>query len=178
MIGRDDAVAMAMACAGRGHMTLEECAWLYDVAGRAPDGPAIEIGVLCGRSVLAWACAREGRGEVYAADIKDRAELHQNLATLPMPVTVLIGLSWEVAEQAPDGLAFCFIDADHGEEGIPRDIKVWPQKMRPGGILVFHDYDVWKPTVVVKREVDAWQAVARWEDLGSCRSAKAFRRPG
>jgi hypothetical protein len=82
-----------------------------------------------------------------------------------------------VAAVAPDGLAFCFIDADHGEEGIPKDIKVWPQKMMPGGILVYHDYGVWKPTVVVKREVDAWQAIAQWHDLGAVRSAKAFQRP-
>ena len=86
--------------------------------------------------------------------------------------------SWEAWSQVPDDLAFCFIDADHGEQGIPRDIQVWPQKMAPGGVLVFHDYGVWKPTVAVKRVVDEWQAEACWEFLGSCRSAYAFRRPG
>jgi hypothetical protein len=75
-------------------------------------------------------------------------------------------------------LAFCFIDADHSIDGFPKDILPWAAKMMPGGIIVFHDYDVWKPSVVVKRYVDAWQSMVNWELLGQERSCIAFRRPG
>ena len=178
MIPREEAVRRGMACLGRGHMLPEELAWLWDLAAKAPNGPAVEIGVLCGRSIVAWSGARYERGPVWASDIVDRGELRLNLAALPYRVEVAIAPSWEAAAMVPDGLAFCFIDADHGIDGIPKDILPWTAKIRPGGIVVFHDYGVWKPTVVVKRYVDLWQKFAKWEELGAVRSAQAYRRPG
>lgn len=42
------------------------------------------------------------------------------------------------ADQSVD---FCYIDADHTEAAVARDIEAWLPKMRPGGILAGHDYD-------------------------------------
>jgi len=175
MISRNAAVAAGMAT--RGKLLECELVWLYDLAAKAPDGPAIEIGSYCGRSVVAWSAARVGRGAIFASDIKCRPELAETLNALSYPTEIVIAPSWEAAGLVPDNMAFVFIDADHGVDGIPQDILVWPQKVMRGGIIVYHDYDVWKTTVVVKREVDKWQAVAKWEDLGAVRSAKAYRRP-
>jgi hypothetical protein len=46
-----------------------------------------------------------------------------------------------------------------------------------GGVIVFHDYGVWKPEVTVKAAVDAWQAQVRWHSMGMVGSAIAFMRP-
>ena len=33
-----------------------------------------------------------------------------------------------------------FVDGDHTERGVMRDILVWKPKLKDGGIMVFHDY--------------------------------------
>ncbi len=50
-------------------------------------------------------------------------------------------------------LSFAFIDANHLYDGIGADIAAWRNKVRPGGLLGGHDYDValWPD---VKRAVD------------------------
>ena len=183
MISRNAAISRGMAL--RGKLLPEELGWLYDLAMKAPDGPSIEVGAYCGRSVAAWSAARIGRGVIIASDITCRPELPVALAELGYLTELVIAPSWDAAALVPDDLAFVFIDADHGIDGIPRDIKVWPQKVKRGGIIIYHDYDVWKervhregnPGVVVKAEVDRWQESAWWEDLRAVRSAKAYRRP-
>lgn len=174
MIERDEAVARGLGIIGRGKLLVEELEWLYDLAKRAPEGSAVEVGPLCGRSLVAWAYAREGRGTIYAVDNVIRDCLAKNIAALAFPITLICKESWEATTEIPDSLAFCFIDADHGIDGFPKDILPWAAKMIPGGIIVYHDYDVWKPTVVVKRYVDALQSLVGWKDLGAVRSAKAF----
>lgn len=38
-------------------------------------------------------------------------------------------------------LDFVFIDADHTYEGVLADIDAWQRKVRPGGMLLGHDYN-------------------------------------
>jgi hypothetical protein len=45
------------------------------------------------------------------------------------------------ARYADASVDFCFIDADHSEEGAKRDIAAWLPKMKPGGIISGHDID-------------------------------------
>lgn len=49
-----------------------------------------------------------------------------------------------------ESLDFVFIDADHSEKGVERDIECWGPLVRKGGYIIGHDID-W-PTV--KRVVD------------------------
>jgi hypothetical protein len=159
--------------------------WIYDLAQMAPDGSAAEIGVYRGGSLVTWAAAREGRGDIYAVDdwtLKNKPERNRksflfNVDRYGIPVTIVDGVSWEVAEQVPDDLAFCFIDGDHTMRGIPRDVLTWPDKVKAGGIIAFHDYGVPNPYVVVKCIVDAWQVKVKWEELGTVGSLIAFRKP-
>lgn len=159
--------------------------WLYYLARLAPNGPGVEVGVWKGGSVMCWARARRGRGTVHAVDTwygnpdsEVRQKFVQRVGFSGLGVELLELPGHEAAERFDDSsVAFCFIDADHGEGGITRDLPAWAPKIKPGGVLVFHDYRVWKPTVVVEREVDAWQARDPWERLGLVGSAIAFRRP-
>ena len=159
--------------------------WLYDLATMAPDGIAVECGVRLGGSLVCWAAAREGRGKVVAVDdwsclnpwSTGKQVFLANLTRYGIRAQCLPVKSWVAPALITGQVAFCFIDADHGENGIPKDMRVWPDKIMPGGILALHDYNVWKPGVVVKREVDAWQVKAQWEYLGIVGAAIAFRRP-
>lgn len=152
---------------------------LYDLATFAPDGAAVEIGVKRGGSFLCWSMAREGRGNLYAVDdwsSKTEKPFRDNCALYDVDVTVLGMKSADAAPLITEPLAFVFVDGSH-DIGIWDDVKVWPPKIVPGGIIAFHDYDVWKPTVKVKAAVDEWQASAKWEYIGQVRSTIAYRRP-
>ena len=155
-----------------------QLAWVWCLAQVAPDGPAVECGVAHGGSLATWAPAREGRGPIIAVDIKWRVGCRERWAGYGYEVESLTMPSWEAAAHIPGQVAFCFIDADHSEVGVPRDVAAWPAKIMPGGILAWHDFGVWKPNVVVKKYVDEWQARDRWEFLGQIGALIAYRRPG
>lgn len=73
---------------------------------------------------------------------------------------VLKGLSWEMADDVPDGsLDFAFIDADHTAPSVRKDILAWRPKVKPGGMLLGHDIHL--PTV--KEVVD--ELCPGWEHL-------------
>jgi len=154
-----------------------ELRWIYHLAEIAPDGRAVECGVRNGGALVCWALAREGRGPIYANDVKMRPALDENLKRYKLKVRKLQAPAAAAPAKIIGDVAFCFIDADHAEAGISADIAVWPDRMMPGGILAFHDYGVWKPDVAVKAVVDKWQAKARWELLGQVGSLIAFRKP-
>ena len=162
--------------------------YLHQLANSAPDGAAVECGVWNGGSLIAWEIARRGRGTVYAVDRWSGAQ-HQTGPNLKMqceanftkwqvPVTMLSTNSWDAPPLIPEPVAFCFIDANHGIHGIPHDIVVWPPKIMTGGILVFHDYKVSNPTIIVQCVVDAWfyKASGNWHELDLIGSTKAYQR--
>jgi len=157
-----------------------ELRFLYELAEMAPDGSALEAGVKRGGSLACWYGAREGRGTIYAVDdwsSKTEDAFLRNMEAYNIPVVVMSMNSWEAAGQIDEQMAFVFIDSDHALP-VWNDVREWPPKMLPGGVLAFHDYGVWKPTVEVKRAVDDWQSRDPWECLGQEGSTIAFRKPG
>lgn len=67
----------------------------------------------------------------------------------PERVNVVRGDSVSAAENIEDGsLDFVFIDADHSYEGCARDIAAWAPKVRSGGMISGHDYNMKWPGVV------------------------------
>lgn len=157
----------------KGKTSYKELQMLHALAETAPDGPAVEVGALHGRSMLVWSKARRGHGEMVVIDDECRDTLRANL---PADVQCWQGLSWEMVWKLP-GLAFCFIDADHGIDAFPKDLIPYAAKVMPGGILAMHDYDPERQEFAVQRYVDAWQNVAKWQYLGRVESLIAFRRP-
>lgn len=160
--------------------------YLYALAQLAPDGHACECGVYQGGSLFAWELARRGRGKVFAIDTyaqprweRELAVFNQQLKERDLLDDVMLMRvdSWRAPDMLNEDVAFCFIDATHGEEGFPKDIAVWPGKIKPGGILVLHDYDVANPNVVVKQYADEWQAQTQWEVIGNFHSTIAYRKP-
>jgi hypothetical protein len=165
-----DVQAVAQAERTSGKTTWRELLFLLDLARNAPNGASAEVGALYGRSVLAWSIGRRGRGKMLVVDDECRRALFQNV---PPDVVCKKGVSWEMAERLPD-LAFCFIDADHGQD-FARDLAAYAPKIVPGGVIAFHDYE--PNRFRVKPMVDEWHEAERWEWLDTVGTLIAFRRP-
>lgn len=87
-------------------------------------------------------------GETYADWDMDGYELTVRMNAKPYGdrAQILKMDTHEAAQQIEDGsLDLVFIDADHSEAGVRRDIETWQPKVRAGGFIVGHDID-W-PTV-------------------------------
>lgn len=67
-------------------------------------------------------------------DALDRVSDFKNVAALRM-------MSQEASRQfADNSLAMVYHDADHSYKGVREDIVAWWPKVKPGGIMAFHDY--------------------------------------
>ena len=154
--------------------------YLFDLAKMAPDGIAIECGVYHGGSVATWSAARHKRGPLIAVDdwsSKNEQIFRDTMERYGIEIEIITANGWEAPDLIQGQVAFCFLDDDHSIRGIPRNILVWPDRMMPGGILVFHDYNVAKRNVAVKCIVDCWREEVHWEHLGTVGSTIAFRKP-
>jgi predicted O-methyltransferase YrrM len=58
---------------------------------------------------------------------------------LPLPNQIL-GDSQEVWRDWTEPIDLLFIDGDHSETGLQRDIDGWLKFIKPGGYVLFHDY--------------------------------------
>lgn len=64
-----------------------------------------------------------------------------NLAKRDPRVEVIKDFSPEVASKFEDNFFdFVYIDADHTEDAVYKDLQAWWSKVRPGGVLAGHDY--------------------------------------
>lgn len=73
-------------------------------------------------------------------DRKDMEELFRSKFETERRITILKGVSWDMASHIKDEtLDFAFLDADHSYESVVKDITSWHPKVRPGGIFCGHD---------------------------------------
>jgi hypothetical protein len=140
------------------------------LAADAPPGSTlVEVGVFCGKSLAYLAANTRGKGcrvlgvdtfrgspefagRVTNGDGKPFEELpvgilaqlavaHLTAAGVIDDVTLLVADSVRAAESVPDGSAWAvFLDGDHGEESVRRDIRAWWPKVAPGGLLAGDDF--------------------------------------
>jgi predicted O-methyltransferase YrrM len=77
---------------------------------------------------------------IYAVDINKPDPTYDCLTNLER-VTFIQGRSDESAGEVEDAsLDLVFIDADHSEEAVLRDLEAWVPKVKPGGLIAGHDY--------------------------------------
>jgi predicted O-methyltransferase YrrM len=159
------------AMAAKGFMPHDEGDALYAAAvdaGRAVDGPMVEIGSYCGRSTV-WlgAAARACATVLFAVDHHRGSEENQagwehhdpsvvdprtgRMDTLPMfratihdagledVVIAVIGQSPTVARHWTTPLSLVFIDGGHGQEPARLDYEGWSRHVAVGGTLAIHD---------------------------------------
>lgn len=138
-----------------GWTTSEEAA---ELAALAKGKRVLEVGTFKGQGAVLMA---QAGGEVWSVD------WHRGDASLGPRDTLC---AWwtnirrhQVADQVvglvgrsatvlpllrPESFDLAFVDADHEEEAVSVDIMLTLPLVRPGGLLVFHDYSATFPGVV------------------------------
>lgn len=128
----------------QGMMDYED---LYsDMVKKFNSGLFVEIGVWYGRSAAYMATEIYNSNKQITLDIIDNfkkspiEDVKKNLAIFDF-VNVIQGDSSGSAKMYYDNsIDFIFIDADHSESGVTRDIKAWLPKLKKGGVMAGHDY--------------------------------------
>jgi len=115
---------------------------------------AVEIGAWHGLSSVLVGKGMQGTGRYYCIDtyeasnveLKHERTLESWLASitkygLQSTCIPIVGWSFEpdVLAQVPSNLDFVYIDGDHTPCSVILDALLYRDKLRPGGLLLFHD---------------------------------------
>jgi len=118
---------------------------LAALAARVPsNGIIVEIGTAQGGSSYIISKATEDKKiKILSFDIASTAEAFQHLANTNVKLYTMSSIEganrWrDLCDKEIDLL---FIDGSHAFEHVFEDIHKWIPLMRPGGIVIFHDYD-------------------------------------
>lgn len=142
------------------------------------EGDVLEIGSWQGKSTsyLARAVRDSANGRLFAVDhfrgnvgkedlyrvgrddlgdLQERFEHNMRLLALDGVVTTIAQPSKEAYSRVADrAFRFLFIDGDHTEAGVQQDIDLFCPLVRPGGLVVFDDFDETFPGLV--RATEQW----------------------
>jgi hypothetical protein len=133
-----------------------------EIARWIPDGGTwVEIGVYWGES-FRWglvATLNEGKNVHHAAvdafpwphngmEMVDVFHAHMGPELAGKYQTIKSGSAAAAANFADQSVDFVFIDADHVYDRVKEDILAWLPKVKPGGIIAGHDYNVGHPGVL------------------------------
>ncbi len=147
-------------------VTMAERELLVKLAGEVGRGVIVNIGMGPGASIR---CLRAGAPEADLVGVEIDPMWAMN-----GPWQVLLGDSKAMAFDKPIDLLF--VDGDHNEAGVRADIVNWAPRVKPGGLVAFHDYGnnhlPW--CAGVKIAVDA--LMGDWQYLGDADSIRYFRR--
>ena len=145
-----------------GWLTIDEFCALADFASNVEQSHHIvEIGAFRGLSTLALAYgSKKGqRAKVYSVDPhdyavqtnqcaygpEDMAEWYSTVVRFKLgDIVYAVKLSSMRAARAWDdhSIDLCFLDGAHDEFNVRADIDAWYPKVRPGGVMLFHDYNI------------------------------------
>lgn len=93
-------------------------------------------------AVDAWT-VKPGYREHVTQEELDRFERKTRERLRPYGVNVWKGFSSDVARMCPDkSFDFVYIDADHAEAEVLADIRAWAPKVRSGGVVAGHDWNL------------------------------------
>lgn len=163
--------------------------WLTETEGRelgrlAAGKNVLEIGSYCGRSTV---CLARTARSVYAVDTFDGRGTALPGDTLPTfretmkrhcvddKVFVLKGESADILPSLPPVFDLIFIDGSHDYESVSQDIELASRKLKPGGVLVFHDYR--RPDDPGVTEAATELLADGGELLGVCETLAVIRPP-
>lgn len=120
----------------------------------------VELGVaegLFSRDILSWGVKKLYSVDLWeshpdrSGDVASPQEWHtsnyQNVKKLLSEFgdrsEILRGYTSAMAQfVANDSCDLIYVDADHSYQGVKNDIKAWWNKLKKGGIMAFHDYEM------------------------------------
>lgn len=128
--------------------------WLTEEEGRelarlATGKNILEVGSYCGRSTICLAQTAlavhavdtfDGRATALPGETLETFKRNIRRAGVENKINVLQGLSSEMLPSLPPVFDMAFIDGAHDYQSVLRDAEMASDLLRPGGVLVFHDY--------------------------------------
>ncbi len=148
------------------HLTLSEKIFLYRMTLTLRSNSVIvEIGSYLGASTTFLAAgAKDTQSLVYCVDTwKNDAmsegprdtfdEFLSNTEIYRDHIKPFRGLSVDIANGFDNPIDLLFLDGDHSYQGCRSDVEAWLPKMKPGGIVVLHDYGWFEGVQQVVREI-------------------------
>lgn len=126
---------------GQEPISHAEIDYLAELALMLPDKPTIvNIGAWIGVSTCTFLQARPDC-MIYSVDVNECLAEFENVRRFGLDasrIIRLLGDSKDIGRQFHYPADMVFVDGDHW--GAAGDIAAWRDKIRPGGIMVFHDY--------------------------------------
>jgi predicted O-methyltransferase YrrM len=117
---------------------------MHELAEMLPeDALIVNIGVYLGTSCLAFYEARPN-AVIFGVDVAvcdDAVQHWQEAGVEPGRIIQVRGRSQEVGLYWPLPVDMVFVDGSHYGPGVEKDIELWRKVVKPGGLLIFHDYD-------------------------------------
>lgn len=128
---------------------LVECEIIWRIAQELPSNAIIvEIGTGKGRITAMLACLSEDFS-IYSVDDYSEAcryawtaEEAKSFLTSFRNVKLIIKKSEDFAKEFSNFVDMVFVDGSHKYENVCKDIDVWYPKIKIGGIISGHDYDM------------------------------------
>jgi len=159
--------AIRRAEATPGYMSPAELKWLVDLARQLSPGDIwVELGCFVGRSLLAVGLSLPDECGLISVDCNWGSIVRQGLTAHELFREIGQSRQGQLSlhavrdrsEQAyrfyPDqSIDVVFVDADHSYEATRESIEVWLPKIRPGGVICGHDYNL-----------ESWPGVVRAVD--------------
>src|SRR3990167_4064119 len=128
--------------------SLEERQAFYKYAKQVPDGGTIlDIGTAAGGSAVVFALASKPKVKVYTIDPMVNTTFQDLLkrTEIGKKVHYLITTSEEAV--VPGKIDLMFIDGIHSYQGVTDDFNHFHGQMKPGGVVMFHDYYLYNNTI-------------------------------
>lgn len=162
----------------KSHLTVNERVYLYRLTKNK--SIVIEIGSYIGASACCFGAAMKefGTGKLFCIDTWKNdamsegnwdtyAEFSKNTVNFSKFITPIRGFSTEVVEQVANQtttLDLLFIDGDHSYEGVKADWEAYQHFLKPGSIVIFHDWG-WAEGVKRVIEEDVKPLVSHFDSL-------------
>lgn len=162
----------------KSHLTTQERVHLNRLANNKAH--ILEVGSYIGASACCFGAEikRIGTGKIFCIDTWNNdamsegnrdtfSEFSKNTAPFSEFIIPVRGFSTEVVEQVArqaNHLDLLFIDGDHSYEGVKADWEAYKHFLKPGSLVVFHDYG-WAEGVKRVIEEDAKPMVSSFGSL-------------
>jgi predicted O-methyltransferase YrrM len=129
------------------------------------EGEIVEIGAFKGKSTVALGLGSkwisERKRTIFTIDpfisngnyIYNFNQFQNNILNFRLAnyVSPIKKFSQEAIQDCPESISALFVDGDHSNLGVKRDIELFAPRVVQGGFIAFHDYTVYAD---VKRAVD------------------------
>jgi len=146
-----------------GHLYRNEAEWLNRIPKVLGKGLYVELGTYCGRSAC---CIAEHLLPGSRFISVDKVQRDWNVLANKNLIGSLIQSDTLFAAKA-DWMAivtFLFIDADHSYEAVKADFNAWQGKLKPKGVIAFHDSNLEGVSQLLS-EIVGWKEIDRVETL-------------